>query len=258
MGQGNLFAGNAASIAHGMGSHHSPAAGTVEWLTPPEIIGALGGAESFDLDPCSPESRPWSTAQRHYTRRDNGLMLPWFGRVWLNPPYSAAEIGRWLGRMGQHNQGTAFIFARTETEAFFSHAWERAAAMLFLRGRINFHFPDGSRAPHNSGAPSVLIAYGKSDADILACCLLAGQFVPLRIPRSFLGAVIELPSWREIVEKLLEGSDGPVPLADLYRAVATHPKAARNRHYKAKIRQTLQLSAAFCRRGPGLWEVAKA
>ena len=35
-----------------------------EWLTPPDIIKALG---EFDLDPSSPINRPWETAKKHYT-----------------------------------------------------------------------------------------------------------------------------------------------------------------------------------------------
>ena len=34
----------------GMGSHHSAAAGTHVWLTPPHVVDALG---PFDLDPCA-------------------------------------------------------------------------------------------------------------------------------------------------------------------------------------------------------------
>lgn len=50
--------------------------------------------------------------------------------------------------------------------------------MLFLRGRLSFRLPGGGRAG-NSGAPSVLIAFGKANADILAACGLAGAFVRL-------------------------------------------------------------------------------
>ncbi|MDG4853840.1 MULTISPECIES: hypothetical protein [unclassified Mesorhizobium] len=43
-----------------IGSHQSAAAGTDVWLTPPALLAALGGAESFDLDPCAPLDRPWT------------------------------------------------------------------------------------------------------------------------------------------------------------------------------------------------------
>lgn len=55
-----------------------------EWLTPPEIITALG---SFDLDPCAPISPPWPTAVKTFTVLDDGLKKEWYGRVWCNPPY---------------------------------------------------------------------------------------------------------------------------------------------------------------------------
>lgn len=51
-----------------------------EWLTPPELLRALG---PFALDPCAPVVRPWDTAERHYTVEDDGLSIPWVGRVWL-------------------------------------------------------------------------------------------------------------------------------------------------------------------------------
>lgn len=164
----------------GMGGHQSAAMLKDEWLTPPEIIAALGGPESFDLDPCSPVTRPWPTAKQHYTIQDNGLTKPWHGRIWFNPPYGGPPIvGPWMRRMAQHGTGTALTFARTETDLFFETVWRRAAAILFLRGRLYFHHVDGKRAAANSGAPSVLIAYGKSDAEILKSCGIAGQFVTL-------------------------------------------------------------------------------
>lgn len=145
------------------------------WLTPPHVIQALG---PFDLDPCAPAVRPWSTAARHVTETENGLRVAWSGRVWLNPPYS--DIGAWLGRLAQHGRGTALVFARTETAAFQDHVWPIAAAALFLRGRLRFFSADGRPSRSTPGAPSVLLAYGKADAAILSSCGLAGAYVQLR------------------------------------------------------------------------------
>lgn len=47
-------------------SAHQNNGGHDEWLTPPEILRALG---AFDLDPCAPVVRPWETAAKHYTVR---------------------------------------------------------------------------------------------------------------------------------------------------------------------------------------------
>lgn len=166
------------TVAAGMGSHQSPAAITDEWLTPPEILAALG---AFDLDPCAPHEsrRPWAMAAKHYDQEQDGLSQPWHGRVWLNPPYGR-ETGKWLRRLAEHGDGIALIFARTETDMFFQHVWDRADAVLFLRGRLHFHYVDGRRAPNNGGAPSCLVAYGDRNVGSLAASGLAGQLVQLR------------------------------------------------------------------------------
>lgn len=154
-----------------MGSHQSTRMISDTWLTPPGIINALG---PFDLDPCAaPEPRPWPTAARHLVRADDGLTAPWSGRVWLNPPYSR-EATRWLARLADHGHGTALVFARTETSWFVEHVWKQATLLLFLAGRLHFHRADGTRAPANAGAPSVLAAYGDYDAERLASSGLTG------------------------------------------------------------------------------------
>jgi DNA N-6-adenine-methyltransferase (Dam) len=157
-----------------IGSHQSARMISDTWLTPPEIIAALG---PFDLDPCAaPDPRPWPTAARHIVLPDDGLKGIWAGRVWLNPPYGD-KTGTWLGRLARHGHGTALIFARTETSWFVEHVWQAATAALFLHGRLHFHRADGRRAESNSGAPSVLVAYGAHDAARLQECGLPGTFV---------------------------------------------------------------------------------
>lgn len=157
-----------------MGSHQSHSGGADEWLTPPTLVESLG---AFDLDPCAPIVRPWPTAARHYTIADDGLRQEWSGRIWLNPPYSQAD--RWLARLAEHGQGTALVFARTETRLWFERVWPHATGLLFLRGRLHFHYANGRRADANSGAPSVLVAYGEADASVLASLPLPGHYVPL-------------------------------------------------------------------------------
>jgi hypothetical protein len=157
----------------GIGGHQSAIDGTDTWLTPPDLLAALG---PFDLDPCAAsEPRPWPTAARHICRPADGLRAPWDGRVWVNPPYSQA--GAWLGRLARHGRGTALIFARTETALFYRHVWRAASALLFLEGRLTFHRPDGRPGRANAGGPSVLIAYGDGDADLLERSGLAGALV---------------------------------------------------------------------------------
>jgi hypothetical protein len=149
--------------------------GKDEWLTPPFVLTALG---KFDLDPCSPIIRPWNTANSHFTINDNGLQQEWFGRVWCNPPYGLESV-EWLRKLSQHVNGIALIFARTETKMFFDEVWDKATALLFLKGRLYFHHVNGEVAKANAGAPSVLIAYGEECAEILRSCKLPGKFIKL-------------------------------------------------------------------------------
>lgn len=158
-----------------MGDHQSARALKDEWLTPPEILAKLGG---FDLDPCAPIERPWDTAERHYTVLDNGLTHEWSGRVWCNPPYGL-EAAKWLDRCAAHGNAIALIFARTETRMFFDHVWGKADAVLFIEGRLYFHHVCGTKARANSGAPSVLVAYGQNNAATLEGCGIPGKFIAL-------------------------------------------------------------------------------
>lgn len=166
-----------------IGGHQSAHALTTTWLTPPTLIDDLG---PFDLDPCAaPSPRPWATARRHIELPEDGLQAEWNGRVWLNPPYSFAAWA-WLSKLAEHNHGTALIFARTETAGFVREVWGKATALRFLYGRLHFHHSDGTRARANSGAPSVLVAYGRFDAIALRESALPGKFVLLNTREMFL------------------------------------------------------------------------
>jgi len=146
------------------------------WITPRWLLDRLG---PFDLDPCSSDPQPWPTATRMLTRVDDGLLSPWEGLVFMNCPYGR-QLGKWLARLAAHpGGGIALVFARTETAAFRDHVWPFATSLLFLYGRLTFFLPDGttSKAGHNSGGPSVLIAYGTEADARLAKCSDLGAFV---------------------------------------------------------------------------------
>ncbi|MFY9607384.1 MAG: DNA N-6-adenine-methyltransferase [Blastocatellia bacterium] len=161
---------NSRGFGHGF---RSPSAKD-EWLTPLAILRSLG---PFDLDPCAPLNRPWPTAAHHLTIEDDGLAHNWFGRVWLNPPYS--KTNQWLGRLADHGNGIALIFARTETRWFFRHVWQRASAVFFFKGRIAFHHTSG-KVGASAGAPSCLVAYGRLNVQRIRRSGLIGKLIVLR------------------------------------------------------------------------------
>jgi len=148
-----------------------------EWYTPPEIIRSLG---EFDLDPCtSIEAYNINhSAKNYYTVEDNGLSKDWFGRVWINPPYSYPLIKEFMVKMAKHGHGMALIFSKVESKWLQDTVLECATAVKFLYNRIKFIKSDGSIGgqPRNG---SMLIAYGESDADILSRNELKGKFIRL-------------------------------------------------------------------------------
>lgn len=246
----------------GMGSHQSAKMGTDVYLTPPGIVKSLG---PFDLDPCAPVNRPWDTAKNHYTIHENGLMQPWAGRVWLNPPYGD-QAKHWLKRLVNHGNGIALIFARTETEMFFEYVWNKASSLLFLEGRLHFHVAEdtyfkrkaksgvysepilikrGEACPANAGAPSVLIAYGNHNVDALANSGIDGAHIVRNYtPVLFIGIDY---TWKKIITMSLQSLNGQASVQQVYDMVKqlAPAKIRKNNNFQAKIRQQLQMH--FCR-----------
>jgi phage N-6-adenine-methyltransferase len=132
------------------GTRHIP--GDDEWYTPARYIKAvhavMGG---IDLDPASsPEANEVVRAAQYFTAADNGLSLPWGGRVFLNPPYSL--LGPFCDKLSMHYHAGEVIEAcaltsnATET-GWFQDLAENASAICFPRGRISFRHHDKMRTP---------------------------------------------------------------------------------------------------------------
>lgn len=148
---------------------------TDEWYTPKEIIDMLG---PFDTDPCAPVHPLWQTARIMYNKNDDGLKKEWFGRVWLNPPYSRPLIEKFIEKMAEHGNGIALLYNRCDSRMFHEVIFKKATAMKFLKHRIRFFRPDGSRG-RNPGCGSILVAFGEYNAGVIKDCGLEGKYVRL-------------------------------------------------------------------------------
>jgi len=111
-----------------------------------------------------------------YDRRQNGLLKPWNGRVWLNPPYIRPLIEQFVAKMVEHNNGIALLFNRCDSRMFQELIFPNMAGILFMRRRIKFLRPDGSRG-NSPGCGSVLIAFGQENARILQESGIEGHYL---------------------------------------------------------------------------------
>ncbi len=135
--------------------HVANNSGENEWYTPPKYTEAakrvMGG---IDLDPASNElANKFVGAEKFYTKEDDGLANPWFGRVWLNPPYAQPLIAQFseavvekFGR-GEFEQSIVLVNNATDTK-WLQSMMRVCSAVCFVEGRVKFLDPDG-----NPGAP---------------------------------------------------------------------------------------------------------
>ena len=94
-------------------------------LTPLKLISSIG---RFDLDPCGFEGH--DTAKNIYLLPNNdGLLDKWFGKVWMNPPYS--EVTKWIEKLSKHNNGIALVLASTETAWFQDYVFKKLVVYYF-------------------------------------------------------------------------------------------------------------------------------
>ena len=63
------------------------------WNTPPDFVGdVIKFFGTIDLDPCSnSEGEPNVPALNYYTEKTNGLAHDWYGKVFMNHPYSNSK-----------------------------------------------------------------------------------------------------------------------------------------------------------------------
>jgi ParB family chromosome partitioning protein len=134
-----------------------------EWYTPPQYADAarnvMGG---IGLDPAScAAANQFIRATRYYTKADNGLLQPWFGRIWLNPPYGRAKGGsvsfqaefirKLLHEWSRHSIAQAVLLCTADPdERWFQPLWR--FPLCFAYPQIRFFRPGLPPEKHIMGS----------------------------------------------------------------------------------------------------------
>lgn len=109
------------------------------WETPQDFFDVLDDEFHFSIDVAAlPQNAKCSN---YYTPEDNGLLQPWMGTVWCNPPYGR-HVGDWVRKANDEssrNGATVVMLlpARTDTRWFHDYIYGKAE-VRFVRGRLKF------------------------------------------------------------------------------------------------------------------------
>lgn len=143
--------------------HVANNSGNNEWYTPPEYIEAarkcMGG---IDLDPASCEiANRTVRATAYYTIEDDGLSKEWFGRVWLNPPYSRDLVRKFSEKLVSslpHIEAACVLVNNATDTGWLQTMGKTCNGVCFPNGRIKFLTPTGRRGSPLQG--QVILYFG--------------------------------------------------------------------------------------------------
>jgi len=134
-------------------NHRAEGTGNNQWHTPAQYIAmARKVLGKIDLDPASSDAAQKAVKATTYftgtTPDDNGLKQPWYGRVWLNPPYSPKDIAAFVEKMCAEYKSKRVRAAIMLTHNYTDSGWFQGAAPIakaicFPKTRIRFEDPDG-------------------------------------------------------------------------------------------------------------------
>ncbi len=124
------------------------------WGTPDFLFKKLNELYGpFTLDAAASDEN--SKCMAYFTEIDDSLKQNWFGKTWVNPPYSRG-IGKWLKKgVEEARKGATVVMlvpSRTGS-VWFQEAVKEATEVLFLKGRVTFEIAPGQPVLDKKGKP---------------------------------------------------------------------------------------------------------
>ena len=146
--------------------HVSNNSGENEWYTPQYIIdSAKIVMGEIDLDPASSElANKIVQAKNYYTVKEDGLKQDWYGKIWLNPPYSQPEINNFAEAVVSKKYNEIMILVNNATETnWFRIMAEKSNVICFINRRLKFIDKNGN--PSGSPLQGQAIIYKGKNVD---------------------------------------------------------------------------------------------
>ena len=110
-----------------------------ELYTPKKIFYAL--QVIFDLDVCAPKGGPLHVpAVEYFDEESDGLTAKWFGRVWMNPPFS--KPSPWVKKWLAHGDGIALL-PLSGNSRWWRELWHSNAGVLMVEPNTGFINTEG-------------------------------------------------------------------------------------------------------------------
>lgn len=139
------------------------------FCTPIPIIEAARGLMgSIDTDPASNEfAQKRINASVYYTVETNGLDKPWYGNIWLNPPYGR-DVKLFIYKVvTEHRLGNlkkGLVLVNSYTDPYWYQLLSKEYPYMFTKYRIQFDHPDVELDQNRMG--QTMFAIG--DIDLLS------------------------------------------------------------------------------------------
>lgn len=134
---------------------------STEHYTPQYILDAvIACLDKIDLDPCSNSREiPNVPAAMHYTAQDNGLLRPWVGKLFINPPFGY-DVEQWFSKLYlerlECRTTEAIVLWKSATEtAAWKTLTQLSCRVCFPSSRIRFVGPSGSDGPGPTFSPAL-------------------------------------------------------------------------------------------------------
>lgn len=125
------------------------------WETPQDLFDKLNDEFHFNLDVCATVDN--AKCATFYNPEQDGLIQPWYGNCWCNPPYGR-QVGKWVKKAYDtayvdRNLVVMLLPARTDTSWFHDYIYHKAE-IRFLRGRLKF-----GNSKNSAPFPSMIVIF---------------------------------------------------------------------------------------------------